>query len=110
MSENLKIVLMVLLTVGVLYLTLRITAWKMKRACEFIIRDLKEKGALDPASAVQLPYSKSSLFSLGMRDYRPRALEQLIKLEVVRLLEGERYYLLRRDVSTLSDLTAPQAP
>jgi hypothetical protein len=93
MSETVQLFLMILLTVCVLYLTLRIGAWKMKRACDFIIRDLKEKGAFDPASAVELPYSKSSVFHLGMRDYRPKALEQLLKLDVVRILEGGRYYL-----------------
>lgn len=93
MSETVKLLLMILFTVCVLYLTLRIVAWKMKRACDLIIRDLKGKGAFDPASAIPLPYSKSSMFSLGMRDYRPRALEQLVKLDVVRMQEGTRYYL-----------------
>ena len=93
MSDTVKIVLMIFLTVGAFILSLLIAGWKMKKACDFIIRDLREKKAFDPASAVMLPYSKSSLFRLGLRDYRPKALEQLLKLDVVRFAEGERYYL-----------------
>ena len=93
MSETMKIVLMVLITIGAFILTLRVAGWKMKRACDFILRDLKEHKAVDPASAVELPYSKSSMFRIGMRDYRPRALSALVKHDVIRVQEGGRYYL-----------------
>jgi hypothetical protein len=93
MSETMKIVLMVLITIGAFYLTLRVAGWKMKRACDFILRDLKEQKAFDPASAVELPYSKSSMFRIGMRDYRPRALSALVKHDVIRVQEEGRYYL-----------------
>ncbi|MCE5282652.1 MAG: hypothetical protein LLG93_11170 [Deltaproteobacteria bacterium] len=93
MSETVKTLLLVLLTICAFILALRFAAWKVKRACQFIIRDLTQKGAFDPASAVTLPYSQSSLFRLGMKDYRPRALQQLVQHDVVRQLEGGRYYL-----------------
>jgi hypothetical protein len=93
MLEALKTILFILLVIGALFLALRITGWKMKKACDFIARDLKEKMAFDPASAVELPYAKSPMLNIGLRDYRPRALEELIKLDVVRMLEGGRYYL-----------------
>jgi hypothetical protein len=93
MPETIKIVLMILFVLGALFLTLRITAWKMKKACDLIIRDLKVKKAFAPASAVDLPYAKNRLINIGLRDYRPSALDELIKEDVVRILEGERYYL-----------------
>jgi hypothetical protein len=93
MSETMKIFLMILITIGAFFLTLRVAGWKMKRACDFILRDLKEQKAFDPASAVELPYSKSSMFRIGMRDYRPRALGALVKHDVIRMQEGGRYYL-----------------
>ena len=93
MSETLKTILMVLVAVGAVILALRIAGWKMKKACDLIIRDLKEKKAIDPASAVELPYVKSPMINIGLRDYRPRALEELVKHDVVRMLEGGRYYL-----------------
>ena len=93
MSETMKILLMVLLTIGALILTFRIAGWKMKKAGGFILRDLKEKKAFDPVSAVELPYCKNSLFHVGLRDYRPKALNALLENGDVRVLEGGRYYL-----------------
>ena len=93
MSEAAKTILMIFVAIGALLLALRIAGWKMKRACDFIIADLKAKRALDPASAVELPYTKTQLINIGLRDYRPKALEELIRLDVVRMLEGGRYYL-----------------
>jgi hypothetical protein len=93
MSETMKILLMVLLTIGAFILSLRIAGWKMKKASDFILRDLKEKKAFDPVSAVELPYCMSSLFQVGLRDYRPKALNALVKHDYIRVLEGGRYYL-----------------
>lgn len=92
MPETIKTILMIVVVIGSLFLAFRITGWKMKRACNFIIRDLEEKKAFDPSSAVELPYVKSQLINI-LRDYRPRAIEELLKDDVVRLLEGGRYYL-----------------
>jgi hypothetical protein len=93
MSETMKILFMVLLTIGTLILTFRIAGWKMKKASDFILRDLKEKKAFDPVSAVELPYCKDSLFHVGLRNYRPKALNALLENGDVRVLEGGRYYL-----------------
>jgi hypothetical protein len=88
-----KIVLMVLIIIGFFILALRIAGWKTKRACDFILRDLQAKKAFDPASAVELSYSKTSMFHLGMRDYRPKALGALVKFGHIRMQEEGRYYL-----------------
>ena len=107
MSETFKTILMILAAVGAVILALRIAGWKMKKACDFIIQDLKEKKALDPASAVELPYAKSPLINIGLRDYRPRALDELMKSNVVRMLEGGRYYLREgHKLSATDDRTA----
>jgi hypothetical protein len=88
-----KIVLLVLLTVAAFVISVAFAGWKIRRACKFILKDLRTQRAFDPASAVPLPYGKTSLFRIGMRDYRPRALTELVKHDIVRLAEGERYYL-----------------
>ncbi len=93
MSQNTKTLLMVLITIAAFFLATLLAGWRMKKACEFIIQDLKEKRAFDPASAVELPYSKGTVFRIGLKDYRPGALQQLMKRDIVRLLEGGRYYL-----------------
>jgi len=91
MSETMKIVLMVLITIGAFILTSAVAGWKMKRACDFILGDLKEQKAFDPASAVELPYCKTSMFRIGMRDYRPRALSALVKHDVSACRRGPIY-------------------
>ena len=85
--------LTVLILIGAFILSLRFAGWKTKRACDFILRDLQAKKAFDPASAVDLPYSKRSMFHIGMRDYRPKALGALVKLDHIRMQEEGRYYL-----------------
>jgi hypothetical protein len=93
MSPNVKTLFMVFLLIVAFIIANIIAGRRMKKAADFIIRDLKEKKAFDPASAVVLPYSKGTLFHIGLKDYRPGALQQLVKYEVVRPLEGGRYYL-----------------
>ncbi len=93
MSETLKIVLMVLLTLGAFVITRLIAGWQMNRAGESIIRDLEKKRAFGPESAVELPYCKNRMFRLGLKDYRPHVMKQLLAHDVVRLMEGEKYYL-----------------
>ena len=106
MSETVKVVLMALLTIGAFMLSRYIAGWQMNRAGKSILRDLKEKKAFDSESAVALPYCKSRMFRVGLRDYRPRVMEQLVKHDVVRILEGEKYYLREgRNLSEKGDRT-----
>jgi hypothetical protein len=84
---------MVVLLIAAFILANILAGKRMKKAADFIIRDLKEKKAFDPASAVALPYSKGTAFRIGLRDYRPGALKQLVKQDMVRSLKGGRYYL-----------------
>jgi hypothetical protein len=99
MSETVKVILMVLLTIGAFIFSRFIAGWQMNKAGQSIIRDLEKKKAFDPESAVELPYCKNRMFRLGMKDYRPRVMKQLIMHDVVRLLEGEKYYLSGRKTS-----------
>jgi len=94
MSQNAKTLLLVLIAIAAFFLAILLAGWRMKKAGDFIIRDLKEKKAFDPASAVTLPYSKGTAFRIGLKDYRPGALKQLVKQDIVRSLEGGRYYLM----------------
>ena len=101
MSEYTKTWLMVLITIAAFILANIVAGRRMKKAADFIIGDLKEKKAFDPASAVALPYSKGTAFRIGLKDYRPAALKQLVKYEVIRQLEGDRYYLRDSNQATL---------
>ncbi|MFZ0447692.1 MAG: hypothetical protein WAL98_00490 [Desulfatiglandaceae bacterium] len=96
MSENMQIILAIFFLVGVYILTRYGITWRIRRASLFIIRDLEKRKALDPESAVELPYGKKELFKVGIRDYKPRALESLIHDGVLGKTENGMYYLKRR--------------
>ena len=93
MTKIITTILWFLFVIGGLYLAFRITGWKMKKAGDFIISDLNKKNAFDPATAVELPYTKSPMIRLGLRDFRSAALQELIKQDVIGIMQGERYYL-----------------
>ena len=93
MSETAKVVLLVLLTIVAFILSIAFAGWKMRRAVDFIMKDLKAHNAFDPATAVMLPYAKSSLFRVGMRDYRPKALDALLKHGVIGITQEGLYYV-----------------
>jgi hypothetical protein len=101
-SQTAKTLLMVFLLIVAFILANILAGKRMKKAADFIIRDLKQKKAIDPASAVTLPYGKSTAFRIGLKDYRPGALKQLVKYDVVRSLEGGRYYLRDGNQATLN--------
>jgi hypothetical protein len=105
MFETVKIVLMVLLIIGAFILSRLIAGWQMNRAGQFIIRDLEKRRAFDPESAVVLPYCKRQMFRLGLKDYRPHVIGQLVTHDVVRLAEGEKYYLSETGKRAIADRT-----
>ena len=62
-----------------------------------VLEDLRQKGAFNPNSAVDLPYAKTSIaktiLKLKMKDFRPKAIEHLLIQHVVGITEIGRYYL-----------------
>ncbi len=94
MNETMQIVIGVAILVAVYILTRRFHSWRFSRAYFFIINDLKKRGALNPAAAVDLPYARKSMLRMGTRDYRPKALEHLAMKEIVGVTEQGRYYLI----------------
>jgi hypothetical protein len=70
--------------------------WRMNRACLFVMRDLERREALGPQSAVELGYEKKSPLSIGLRDFRPKALADLVAAGIVGKTDQGRYFLLKR--------------
>lgn len=68
--------------------------WRMKRAAIFILKDLHNKGATSPQKAVPVPYHKSNLLRLGIRDLRPKVLESLIYQGFVGITADQKFYLV----------------
>ena len=96
MSETVQIIIGIILLVGVYILTQAVVGWRIKRAARGIVRDLDFKKAYAPDSAIELPYAKSNLFRIGLRDFRPKALEALIQGAIVGKTITGTYYLKKR--------------
>ncbi len=99
MSETMEIIIGIGILVCVFILTRRVHAWRIKRAFQVIMEELKSKKAFDGETAVELPYAKQKIIRVGMRDFRPKALEFLITSEVVGMTEEGRYYLTKKDIA-----------
>lgn len=102
MSETSRIILCICILILVYVLTRRVHAWRIKRTYILIIKDLEQKGVLDPSSAVELPYAKKSVFRGGMRDYRPKTLEYLILSDIVGITDSGKYYLRDKKAESLN--------
>jgi hypothetical protein len=93
MSETLQIILGIVLLIGVFLFSRVVMGWRIRRACQQILKDLESRDAFDPFSAVELPYAKAKFINIGLRDFRPKALQYMLQHEVVGLTEAGRYYL-----------------
>ena len=95
-SETGQIIIGIGVLIVVYILTRRYHAWRMARVYKFIIRDLEEKAAVDPSSAVDLPYSRKDMFRIGTRDYRPKVLQYMTLNNIVGMTANGKYYLRDR--------------
>jgi hypothetical protein len=93
MSDAFQITLGILFLILVFILTRYGMAWRIKRAGRRIIGDLERLGALGPDTAVELPYMRRQLLRIGMRDFRPTAMQSLVEGGVVGMTAGGKYYL-----------------
>jgi hypothetical protein len=96
MPEFVQIILGIIFLIVVFVLTRIGIARKIRRTATLIIKDLERREAFDPGSAAELPYARSQYFRIGVRDYRPKALESLIQGGVVGRTENGKYYLKER--------------
>ena len=93
--------------VGVLFLILVFIATRygiflrIKSSCKFVIKDLERQKAFDAASAVALLYAKSRYFHIGLRDFRPKAVQSLLEGGVIGKTANEKYYLKVKPVDLL---------
>jgi len=88
-----QIIFAICVLIAVYMLTRKVNAWRIKRAYLRIIKDLEKKEAFTPSSATALPYAKDTMFRVGVRDFRPKALQFLIASNIVGVTEAGTYYL-----------------
>ena len=99
MSDAIQITLGILFLILVFILTRYGITWRIKRAGRRIINDLERLGAQGPGSAVELPYLKKQLFHIGMRDFKPTAMQSLIEGGIVGMTGAGKYYLKMKPIN-----------
>ena len=100
MVENIRLILLILLLLGVFVLSKKFQGWRVQKACSYVVNDLIQKGALNPNSAADLPYAKVSLYHIGLRDYRHKAVEYMMLGNIIGLSDEGKYYLKKNICST----------
>ncbi|MFH0826111.1 MAG: hypothetical protein V2B18_25450 [Pseudomonadota bacterium] len=93
MSEPVQIVIGLFFLAGIFVMTRYVAAMQMKRATGRIIRDLQDREAIDPITAVELPYVEPNPLRIGMRNYHSKAVEYMTGEGVVGKTVGGKYYL-----------------
>ena len=102
MSETGRIIFVICILIVVYILTRKVHAWRIKRAYFSIIKDVEQRGGMNPSTAVELPWAKGTMFRFGLRDYRPKALEYLILSNIIGMTENGRYYLKNKKIEPLN--------
>ena len=95
MSETVQIIIGILLLVGVYILTQVVVGYRIKRSARGVVRDLDFKKAYNPESAIELPYAKSNLFRIGLRDFRPKAVDALVQGGIIDRTAAGHYFLAK---------------
>jgi hypothetical protein len=92
-SETVSIFLWALALIAVYVLTRRINIWRMGRAGHTLIKELEDKEAFDPITAVALKDAQRNLLRAGLRNFRPEGLKMLLAHDVVGITHDGKYYL-----------------
>ncbi len=99
MSDAIQITVGILFLILVFILTRYGMTWRIKRAGSRIISDLERLGAQSPDSAVELPYMKKQLIKIGMRDFKPTAMQSLLEGGIVGMTPSGKYYLKMKPIN-----------
>jgi hypothetical protein len=98
MSQYAQMFIVICILFVAVVLIKKLQAWNIKRAYFSIVKDIKAKKAFDSQTAVNLSYARSPTFRVGLRDYRPIALEHLIQDNIVGVTDNGKYYLKDKTV------------
>lgn len=96
MADVLQIIVGLLFLI-VVYIATRYGIYlRIRSACAKTIKDLERQQAFDEESAVALSYAKSQPFRIGLRDFRPKAVESLLQGGIVGITQEGKYYLRKQ--------------
>jgi hypothetical protein len=96
MTSTVQIVTGFLFLIGAFLLSQIIVGRRLRSAGARILRELQERRALDALSAIDLPYAKGNLLPKGLRDLRPRALNDLIQTDIAGKTPEGKFFLKKQ--------------
>jgi len=96
LSDVVQIIIGLLILILVYLITRYGIYLRIKGACTRTIKDLERQQAFDEKSAVELSYAKSQFLRIGLRDFRPKAVESLLQGGIVGITVEGKYFLKKR--------------
>jgi len=96
LSDVVQIIIGLLILILVYLITRYGIFLRIKSACNKTIKDLERQQAFDEKSAVELPYAKSQFLRMGLRDFRPKAVESLLQGGIMGVTGEGKYFLKKR--------------
>jgi len=103
MAEETRIILAIALLVLVYLFTRKVNLWRSKRALAKILKDLQEGHAFEPSSAIPLTYARVKWYGMGVKDFRPKAVQFLVESGIVGMTPDGKYYLKDRGKDAAAD-------
>lgn len=106
---SLTLFLLLLALAATFYLSVRISVFMGKRAICKVVNTFRANDAFDPQRALPLEEmgltARPKLFSLGLRDYKPYAVQALMQAQVIQATFDDRYYLSEKEEEDLERRT-----
>ena len=96
MEQTVQIILACFILVFAFIISRRILAYKMMKAYNAIMSELEEKGAFNPESAAELHGLNRYPLRFGLRDYRPKVLQQLLVGGIIGMNEEGAYFIQKK--------------
>ena len=96
MTTTLQIVMGVVFFVGTFILSQIIVGRRLRTIGARILQELSERRALDGSSAVELAYAKADWMPKGLRDLRPKSLNDLVLSDIVGKTPEGKFYLKKQ--------------
>lgn len=96
MTTTIQILMGVVFFIGAFILSQIIVGRRLRSIGVRILRELSDQGALDGPSAVALAYAKPDFLPKGLRDLRPKSLNDLVQSDIVGKTPEGKFYLKKQ--------------
>ncbi len=108
--DSIALVLLLFLMAALFFISTRISIYMTKRAICKVVNIFRTNDAVDPSSAMPLGTmglsDRPRLFSFGLRDYKPYAIQALVQAQVIQTTVDGRYYLSGREEKEFEQKTS----